>query len=439
VHCPGYLRDDARAALMAAGFLEAEHSDFKWKFGQAFSPNDPPTFFFPRSSQESRRLVRGASASTLAAFSGGRAVLSLPAPAKFNHRSLTYIRLVLRNLPLPLPVTRSTAKRVDQTAEATADGVLLLERAQEPWDIDVRLPTAGEALEDWVTDHGFTLTRSQDGRYAEALLSRLGSLDRLDVLADRKRIDILKALSPRSRVKLVRAFRDEAQLDENVIADKLADIGLFLEIEARTASEIGTSMGAGNRPRDVLRLLPPLVESGFIRRIVQVRCPDCRFLMLLTLAEQDEAVRCRACGAPAPLPVVDSSGDREPELFYQLDGLMARIMDQDVLPVLLTPRVFRPSADQLFFVWPGVELTRADRPRVDIDVLISNAAGVWAFEVKKSARRLTTGQLYKLLQACAELGAVPGIAALEAEFPEQLTRKVMDAGGQVLTAAQLLA
>jgi hypothetical protein len=338
------------------------------------------------------------------------------------------------------------ARRVYETADASADGVLILTVAQVPWNFPVRLPTAAEALEDWVQGHGFTLTRSQDGRDAEALLRRLGSLDRIDARAAPERIEVLKVLSPRSRVKLARAFVNEAQragtqLNEDAVLEKLSEIGLFLELEARTANDIASEMAPGIRKQDVLPLLPPLVENGFVRRLREVRCPQCRFRMLLTLAELDEAVRCRACGARAPLPVTDNSDRREPEFFYRLDGLMARVMDQDVLPVLLTPRALRPPPErgELFFVWAGVEVTKGQRPKVDIDVLISNAAGkVWCFEVKKSGRRLTASQLNKLLEAASELDASPAIAALEGEFPEELTRRVLQAGGDVLTSERLL-
>ncbi|MHB8696187.1 MAG: hypothetical protein ACYDHH_33665, partial [Solirubrobacteraceae bacterium] len=314
------------------------------------------------------------------------------------------------------------------------------------WNFDVRLPTAGQALHDWVGDHGFTLTRSQDGRDAEALLRRLGSLDALDVLADRKRLALLQALAPKSRPKLARRFIAEAnaagvRLNEAAMAEKLADIGIFLEVEARSANDIATTMRPGTRKRDVFELLPVLVEAGFVRRAHEVRCPECRFLMLLDLVEQDEFVRCRACGERFVLPVVDESGQHEPQLRYRLDGLMARAVDQDVLPVLLTLRAARPPVDHpdLFFAWPGVEVTKDGAAPVDIDLLISNGNIVWAFEVKQNATGLKAPQLRRLMEAAAALGARPGIAAAEGEFAPELVERVLEASGQVLRADQLLA
>jgi hypothetical protein len=446
VHCPRHLLGEVREALTAVGFEEETNPEFHFEFGSAARPNSPAKFFFPRPSYAHREFIRGASASTLAAFAGGKAVLSITPPTGFTARTLRYVRLVFDNLPLPLPVTRSATRRIHDMAEAS-DGVMLKTVAQASWPLDVRLPTAGQALEDWVKDHGFALTRSQDGRDAEALLRRLGSLDQLDVLADRKRLAVLQVLTPRSRVKLVRAFLSEAkkaggQLDAETIKEQLSDIGLFLEIGARTASEIAGEMDKGVNKEDVLALLPPLIEAGFVRRVREVVCSQCHFRMLLTLAEQDEVVRCRACGAAASLPVVDKSGRQEPELFYRLDGLMARMMDQDVLPVLLTLRALKPPQErgELFFGWPGVEVKKGTLPKVDIDLLVSSGASrVRCFEVKKNAGGLKAYQLDKLLTACSDLGASPGLAAIEGAFPDELAAKVREAAGQVLTAEQLFA
>jgi hypothetical protein len=146
-------------------------------------------------------------------------------------------------------------------------------------------------------------------------------------------------------------------------------------------------------------------------RAHSLRCPQRRFRQLLDLAAQDERVRCRACGEVFVLPVVDESGQREPAVYYRLDGLIARAVDQDVLPVLLTLRAVRPPAEQseLFFAWPGVEVAKEGTTPADIDLLVSNGSVVWCFEVKKSARWIQAPQLSRLMEVAAALGARPGI------------------------------
>jgi hypothetical protein len=451
VACPSDLFDETRAALAAVPFSEDTDDRIREQVGVGFTPNDPPTFLFTRATVGGP-LIRGIASNARVAFASGRSSLALPAPESFKARTLNHTRLVFRNLPLPLPVTPSVAKTVHRDAQAS-DGVMLLTTAAEEWNLDIRLPTSGEALAAWISDHGFRFERSQDGHDADALLARLGSLDALDVLADQTRVAVLDALTPRNRDKLAAALVSEAreeagvELDAEALVARLSDVGLFLEVETRTAADIASTIGTGTRKRDVLERLPALVEAGFVRRAREVRCRRCRFRMHLQLSELDERVRCRACGEDVVLPVVDESGAKEPDAFYQLDGLMARIMDQDILPVLLTLRATRPPAGstELFFAWPGVEVSKGDRPKFDIDLVVSHGtnvdgtSNVWCIEVKKTATSIGETQLRRLLEVAAELEARPGIAAMQGEFPEEFARSVLEAGGQVLTAQQLFA
>jgi|GEM_PF-2259783 len=449
VACPFDLQDEAGTALSTLPFVEDTGDSIGEQIGVGFEPNAPPTFRFARPVLGGP-FIRGKPAGALVAFAGGRSSLSLPAPEGFTVRSFQRVRLIFGNVPLPLPLTASGARLVHKDGTAH-DGVMLLTLATEQWNFDIRLPTAGEALGAWVNDHGFQFERTQDGHDADALLARLGSLDALDVLADQKRVAVLDALSPRNRDKLAAAIVAEAEdeagveLDADALVERLADIGLFLEIETRTAGDIASTIGPGTRKVDVLALLPALVEAGFVRRAREVRCPRCRFLMHLDLSELHELVRCRACAQESVLPVVDESGKKEPDFFYRLDGLMARIMDQDILPVLLTIRALRPPAQtgQLLFAWPGVEVRKDARSKFDIDLVVSHGTNVdgisnaWCIEVKKTAESLHEKQLARLLEVAAELEARPGIAAMHGEFPETLSRRVIEAGGAVLTAQQL--
>jgi hypothetical protein len=442
VWCGEKLQEHTRAALAELPFVEETATEFNDTTGPDVMPSDPRTFAFTRL-MLGGRFVRGASESVLVSVNGGHSSLMLPAPHDFEARGLRRARLVLRNLPLPLPATNSAAESINVNAVA-ADGVMLSVYGGSDWNFDVVLPTSTEALGYWATDHGFSIEYTQDARDAEAILRRLGALNALDVLADRKRLRLLQVLAPKSRPKLVRRLIAEAadagmHLDEEKMAERLADLGLFLEAEARTASDIASAMGAGTRKPDVFEQLSPLVEAGFVRRAQSVRCPQCRFHMLLDLGDQDEQVECRACRQAFVLPVVDESGRREPELMYRLDGLMARAMDQDVLPVLLALRALRPERGltELFFAWPGVKFTR-EGTTVDIDLLVSNGETAWCVEAKNNATGLGEAQLHKVMDVAKRLGALPGIAAVEGSFDPALAEKVESAGGRVLTGENLL-
>lgn len=79
----------------------------------------------------------------------------------------------------------------------------------------------------------------------------------------------------------------------------------------------------------------------------------------MDLSDLSERVPCRACGSEVFVPVVGPTGVPEAEMHYRLDGLAARVMDQDVLPVLLALPAFRVQG--LFFCWPGVHFKRDDK------------------------------------------------------------------------------
>jgi hypothetical protein len=445
VSCPTDIEDEVRAALATVPIVEetAAQARFHIQVGEPDTPREVPTFRFA-APMPGGRFIRGTPAATLVAFNDGRASLSLASPPGFSVRTFKHARLVFQNLPMPLPPTPAAARRVHMHGEAR-DGVMLLTNAMGEWNFDVRLPTAGQALEDWAADHRCTLDRSPAGRDAEALLRRVGTLSALDMFANDQRLAVLRALAPRSRVKLARRFVAEARqvgarIDEQTMIDKLADVALFLEIEARTAAEIAGTMGTGIQKGDVLELLGPLVEAGFVRRARDLRCPQCRFRMLLDLGEQDERVRCRACGELFAMPVADASGRNEPALLYRLDGLMARAMDQDLLPVVLALRALRPAPDQpnLFFAWPGVLLAHEGRKPVDVDLLISDGRAVWCYEIKNNANGLHQRQLGQLTRLAADIGARPGIAALEGSFAPELTAQVTNSAGRVLERNELL-
>jgi ribosomal protein S27E len=442
VVCKQGLHGEVRDALARVGFVETPEEDPE-SDNEETPARMAPTYRFA-SPWLGGRFIRGAYANALVAVAGGRSSLALPAPEGFTVRGLGHTRLVLHNLPLPLPLTPSAARRVHRDG-TTADGVMLLTNAAQEWNFDIRLPTAAESLTDWIADHGCGLNRTQDGRDAEALLRRLGSLGALDVLADRKRLTLLQVLAPQSRKKLAQRLVAEAKragtrLDEAEMLERLTDLGLFLEVQSRTANEIASQMKGKKTRQEVFELLVPLVAAGFLRRAASVRCPQCRFRTLLDLHEQAERVHCRACGETFVMPVTDNSGEAEPESYYRLDGLMARALDQDVLPVLLTMRAVRPPVDHptLFFAWPGVEVTTGMAKPVDVDLLVSDGQNVWCFEVKQNASGLKETQFRKLLQVASKLNARPSIAAVEGAFPPTFAERVVEGGGRVLVGQDLL-
>jgi hypothetical protein len=105
---------------------------------------------------------------------------------------------------LPFAPTATTATRVQQNAFVDQGVVCLLtSAANNALTFDLVVPGADEVLGDYLAAHGRTARLSAAGRYAQALIGRLGGPQRLDALARPRALAILEPLTPPSRLKLV--------------------------------------------------------------------------------------------------------------------------------------------------------------------------------------------------------------------------------------------
>jgi hypothetical protein len=430
------------AAFGAIGLDRDRGNQLSYSLGSGTERRDRPTYRY-MGLRLGGRFLRGIHADDLIAFAEGASSLSLAAPAGLPLRGHN-MRVMLRTLPLPFPVTASAARRIDRNAVADS-GVMLTLAAYGRWNVDIRLPGAWEALQDWAGDHGYTVRLSQPGRYGNAILSRLQALDRLEILADDLRVQVLKRLTPESRPKLAQRLAatlpedssaDERQLAEHLAA-RIADIGLFLEVESRPAADIAGLLGKPKRA--VLAALAPLVQAGLVQRGRTTACPRCNFTAFAPLDAVAETMTCRACRETFVLPVIDAGGN-EPPTTYQLDGLAARVMDQDILPVLLTLRALRRTLGNpdLFFCWPGVEFQHGSID-VETDLLVSIGDQVYVSEVKSTAENLDREQLESLLALAEATEARPVIGGLDGTFDSTMAEAVRSVGGHVFERADLLA
>jgi hypothetical protein len=438
---PDRLRTRLETVLEGAGFERDESSDQRETWGSKLTGRSVPAF---RSTHLAvgGHFIRGSSANELIAIADGQIVARLPQPTGLDLGAGHQVRVVLRNLPLPLPIGSSAARRMHEHGVAS-DGLMLhLAALGRPWDIDLRLPDRHQALEDWATDAGYSTAHTQDGRYAEAVLSRLGDLSGLDPLADPISVELLRTLAPRSRKKLAQRLVGEAkkegegEISEERLLAGLRDVGIYLELEARPRDALASALS--KTAAEALAALEPLVDLGLVRRGLDLRCPECNYRMWFGLAELDERLLCHACGREFALPTRGPGGREEHAFVYRLDGLMARAMDQDLLPVLLALRsAVRRVSNPYFYAWPGVEFSDADGA-TDVDLLCSDGQHVFAFEVKDNAVSLGDDQMRDLLDLSARLGARPSLAGLRNKFPASQRSKVHELGGIVFESADLL-
>lgn len=424
-------------ALRSAGLTREAQRQLNMSSGRDVQPKPTPTYL-PARLLLGGHMIRGSAETALVPIAQ-RMSLALEPPEQFDLRTGQFVRLTLRNLPLPLPLTASAAVRIHPNG-FVSDGLTIVFGATRRYSFDLELPPPEQALLDWAADHGYTARPTQDSRYAQAFLGRLGGDRSLDALATPAALDLLSQLAPESRKKLAQRLRHEfatagIPVTEESLAERLKGGGVNLELSVRVAENF-----AGLSRRQALALLAPLVREGFVRRGLVVGCPTCNTNSFVPLEDLAEELRCEACRARFHAPITDAGGDQEPKLAYRLDGLMARVLDQDVLPVILSYRraraVLRSGVD--VSTWPGVEFSSAEGA-VDIDLLAYNGQHVYCVEAKSNASSLGNNQFQALLSFCDSVSARPGLAASHGAFDPAQRAAVEERGGLVWEPTELFA
>jgi hypothetical protein len=446
VHARPADRDAAVAAIDQLGFREAAGdarlSEF---FGEPPDERRALEYVFVDAGYIGHRLRRGLFAENVIRLEPGRNVVRFEPPPGFGTRNWGgYVRLDLLSWPLPFPPTAATARRVHQDAFVDQGVVCLTtSAANNALTFDLVVPGADDVLSDFLAAHGRSARLSAAGRYAQALIGRLGGPQRLDGLARPRALAILEPLTPPSRLKLVQRL-DRMLTDRYGAAappaDELAEMirthVADLELQSRSLNDIASLTGAARG--DLLDALEELVDVGFIRRGRQERCPECGFEDFYALAEVAERVLCHACQTQFLLGV--RVGDDEPRLAYQLDPLMARAMDQNLLPVLLTLRhLYSAAVATSGAFWPGLEVINADGSMQDCDILLAQEGNKIVCECKQNAAGLSLAQAEQTVALADFFDATTYFAALEGDFAAAITTLAQERGRIVLlTREQLL-
>ena len=389
-------------------------------------------------------IVRGAFDTVDYQVRDGGAYLTLPKPRSLPWRGGA--RLVICDVPTPLPLTPSMAREIFIGGYAHPRGLGVNMGTGSPWSIDLNVPSEAEALGFWAADHGYQPFEPPPGRDARALLVRLGRLDRLDSLIDEAQLEILVKLAPLAREQFVRRlsreFAPEGAVDQlaNELRGRLRNEGLLVSANGLSVEQLKSKLPEYSKPT-IVEGLAALIGAGFVLRGRNVRCPRCHFDEFLALVELDEFIRCRGCRLRYLLPVATTNHGESPTA-YRVDGLMARVLERHVLPVILTLRALRSpkhAGQGLRHAWPGMIFSKEGQRDTDVDLLLSDGHRVLAAECKLDARSLELDQTERLLAFAKDVDAQPIIGALNGNFAEEVERPITDAGGLVLMRQDLLA
>jgi hypothetical protein len=433
------------AALDDAGFREVAPGQKYTSFSQGSVPIERQPLEYGSFSDFIGDFHRGVLFDTVVALGEGENLIRFTPPSEFRSRFQQIVTFDLLNLPLAFPLNDAAARRIHPNAHVGIHGwTLPISNGGQPFDLPIRLPSPADALEDYLSPHQLRGELSQAGRYAQALLRRLGDLDRLGALASDAAIAIIDALTPQSAKKLAQHIRREvlareggaATLTDEALEEILSRQELFLELPAKTLNELASS--ASMPKRGLAPALAQLVSAGLVVRGVSLRCPHCNYPDFFLLRELDEELTCRGCRLVFDLPVVDRGKRDEQPLHYRLDGLMAQAMDQDLAPALLLVHRLAASSPRALY-WPGLDLFRGgSRDSVaELDLLLANGGQVLVGECKRRADALTTEEVKRRAALSDELGARSVFAALDGRFAPEVRQAVADAAGHLLDRQRL--
>ena len=439
-------RDEAANALEEVGYrLAAADARLTEYWGEVPEERRLPEYAFSGNGWIGGRLRRGILTDQLVTLEPGRNLVRLEPKGFATANPGGYIRLDLLRWPLPFRPTARTAVRVHENAFVYEDVVCLLTSAtNNPLTFDLVVPGADDALADFLGARGMVGELSAAGRYAQALIGRVGGPQRLEALAQQRALHVLQPLTSPSRLKLVqrlgRMLADH-YLDQVPTPDELADMirgqVIALDLPARSLGDLVSQTGTARA--ELLTALEPLLDVGFIRRGRTERCPHCGYEDFYSLGEVDERLNCHACQQLFLLQV--SAGPDEPSLAYQLDPLMARAMDQDLLPVLLTLRhLYSPEGSAAGAFWPGLEIALTVTPDTpqDCDILFAQDGNVTICECKNWAPSLSVSQAEATLALADRLEARTIFAAMDGEFSDEVRALAEPPHLQLLTRTELV-
>lgn len=436
-------RELAGHALEEVGFrAPAEGAQLTEYWGEVPEDRQPLEYMFGGQGWLGGRMRRGVWNEHLVTLDPGRNIVRLEPKGFATRHGGGYVRLDLLTWPLPFKPTMATAKRVQENAFVDQEVISLMTSAtNSPVTFDLTVPGADDALADFLAERNLTSKLSAAGRYAQALIGRIGGPQRLEALARPEALHVLEPLTSPSRLKLLQRLDgmlgerygpDAPPVDE--LAEMIRGQVVALDLPARSLADLASQ--TGTRKPDLLRALEPLVDVGFVRRGRNERCPECGYEDFYSLGELDERLVCHACQQRFLLRI--SPGPDEPRLAYQLDPLMARAMDQDLLPVLLTLRhLYSPEGAAAGAFWPGLEVMN-NGVMQDCDILLAQDGQVTICECKSQAGGLSPAQAEATLVLADRLEARTIFAALDGEFSDEVRALADVPRLQLLTRAQLV-
>jgi hypothetical protein len=247
------------------------------------------------------------------------------------------------------------------------------------------LPDEWETLRIHFESKGYQVRLSRDGQYSDAIVSLVGGLNGIELLASKESYLLLDMLALKSTKKIAQRIVNMLGIEENRTSE-IEYLFNEMEIAPELKGLPKTYRQLSNDPRlkpyrsNLLNLLNRLSEAEVIKRGFYLDCPHCGAPDWYPLLSINERLTCSGCSNNFGLPVEMPVGT-EIQWQYRLNTLINRAVDQDVLPNILS-LYYAIKQRKCSCLTVGLELLRDGRVQKEFDFLFISEQKVYAGECK---------------------------------------------------------
>ncbi|MFE7657424.1 hypothetical protein ACFU6M_31795 [Streptomyces bottropensis] len=352
-------------------------------------------------------------------FASGSTV-RFPSPVTFDGPGATLVRFSGRPFD-GLPRRSSVASLVHKHATWHGDSIQLKTVAQNSYQFDLLVPSLDQARAQALLDVTERYQLSDKGRMGAALQENSD----LTVLLDPGMFEALvELMTPRSKTltKELKALAAEGSIDDN-LAELIARWGSRTERRYLPAQQLGQVPKSSRAS-----IAEKLCALGWAERGLKVTCSRCGLDNFVPMTSVSSVASCPGCSALATYTTDPSTLT----VFYRLDTLVDRAVDQGVFPHLMVIAALT-EAEPLSSFLPGADLHFPGESRsVEVDVFGICGGKVMAGEIKTSASEFSEDQMRRDVDLSVRLGADVHILAAIDTVPEttrDFSQALCDAAG----------
>lgn len=314
------------------------------------------------------------------------------------------------------------------------------------------LPTERESIKLYFQQKGYEAKSSKIEQYSQSVVSLLGGIENVQILANKIAYNLLSILSLKSSEKLAKKIAKEINSKNEQVEDiKLLVQDIVMQSEIKNIPRTFTQLTMDARVRlkgePLLEILDSLVKNQVLKRGFHIPCPNCGTQNWYPLEVISEYILCPGCSHRFILPVREpDSPSVDMQWRYTLNTLVNRAVDQDVLVGILA-LYYLSKEKKTYGHTYGLELWKEGKQLTDIDFLFVSEQHLYGGECKSGT--FLGDKDFKIAKTAAELGFVKFYFCTVSQFNEDVMAKIQalqneinDAGLQtkieVLSGSELL-